>query len=92
MSAIKVQLPTALESRIGVRGDQHLQAHSIAEAIDHLKQQIPTLDNVLFTPHGRLRGFINLYLNDTDIRDLDGLQTQLQDGDCLAIVPAVAGG
>lgn len=92
MASVKVQIPSALESRIGAGGDLPVTAQSVAEAISHLSQDFPALEQVIFAANGRMRGFINLYLNDTDIRDLDGFETSLNEGDCLAIVPAVAGG
>jgi molybdopterin synthase sulfur carrier subunit len=92
MPVVLVQIPTALGSRLGKSGDQSVHATTVAEAIQELNNELPALEKIVFQSPGRLRGFINLYVNDTDIRDLEGLATDLTDGDRIAIVPAVAGG
>jgi molybdopterin converting factor small subunit len=59
---------------------------------EQLTLQYPELKQHLFTPEGKLRSFVNVYLNDDDIRYLDKLDTKVSDGDEIAILPAVAGG
>jgi molybdopterin converting factor small subunit len=64
---------------------------SVQEALDSLGAKYPGITGRLFD-NGQLRRFVNLYLNNEDVRYLDGLTTAVKDGDELAIIPAVAGG
>ena len=69
-----------------------LQADHIQEAVDTLAQRHPELRNHLYSDEGTLRTFVNLFLNGEDIRYLQGLDTRLQPGDLLQIIPSIAGG
>ena len=60
--------------------------------LEHLDRSFPGIRERLCDEHGAVRRFINLYLNDEDIRFLEGEKTVLKDGDELAIIPAIAGG
>ncbi|HEX5272000.1 MAG TPA: ubiquitin-like small modifier protein 1 [Gemmataceae bacterium] len=88
---VKVQIPTPMR--------QHTEGQAVVEAggatvqavLDSLGQKYPGLTSRLFD-NGQLRRFVNLYLNEEDVRYLDNLATPVKDGDDLAIIPAVAGG
>jgi molybdopterin converting factor small subunit len=73
------------------QGTVEVQGSTIQAALDDLTARYPALANRLFD-QGQVRRFINLFLNDEDIRYLENLQTPVKDGDDLAIIPAVAGG
>jgi MoaD family protein len=70
----------------------HADGETVREALRSLSQRYPGLSERLFGPEGELRPFVNVYLNDEDIRYLDKLETRVNEGDELAILPAVAGG
>jgi MoaD family protein len=65
---------------------------TVAEVIGALAAEAPELRAQLLSEDGRLRSFVNLYLNGEDVRSRSGLDTALADGDEIAIVPAIAGG
>ena len=67
-------------------------ARTVAEVLDNLEEHFPGLRERLVDDRGTIRKFINFYLNDEDIRFMDGEKTTLKDGDELAIIPAIAGG
>jgi molybdopterin synthase sulfur carrier subunit len=69
-----------------------VQASTIREAIEKLEEVYPGFKERILDEQGEVRKFVNLYLNDEDIRFLKGLDTELKDGDVLSIVPAIAGG
>jgi molybdopterin synthase sulfur carrier subunit len=89
--SVRVQIPTPLR--------QHTQGQAVVEAggatvqavLDDLGQKCPGITQRLFD-NGQVRRFVNVYLNDEDIRYLQNLATPVKDGDELAIIPAVAGG
>ena len=64
---------------------------NVKEVLDNLGAKFPNITGRIFE-NGQLRRFVNLYLNDEDIRYLDNLQSPVKDGDVLSIIPAVAGG
>jgi len=89
--SVRVHIPTPLR--------QHTQGQAVVEAtgttvqavLDDLGGKFPGISQRLFEK-GQVRRFVNVYLNDEDIRYLDNLATPVKDGDELAIIPAVAGG
>jgi MoaD family protein len=89
--AIKVQIPTPLRQHAEGQVEVEASGASVQAVLDDLTAKYPALKDRLFS-EGRVRQFINLWLNDEDIRYLDNLATPVKDGDELAIVPAVAGG
>ncbi|QZY28376.1 MoaD/ThiS family protein [Nocardioides coralli] len=93
--AIEVRIPTILRTYTGgekaVAGD----GGSLAELIDHLEANHPGIkDRLVDTSDGSddLRRFVNVYVNDEDVRFLGGLDAELNDGDQVVVLPAVAGG
>lgn len=89
---VKVIIPTPLRQYAGKKDAIELQAGTVAEALSGLTSQYGDLRRHLFTDEGKLRSFVNIYLNDEDIRYLKKDQTPLQDNDVISIVPSIAGG
>jgi molybdopterin converting factor small subunit len=90
--AVKVIIPTPLRAYASKKESVELQASTVSEALSSLTNLFADLKNHLYSDDGRLRSFVNVYVNDEDIRYLKGDQTQLRDGDILSIVPSIAGG
>ncbi|MEW6543234.1 MAG: ubiquitin-like small modifier protein 1 [Nitrospirota bacterium] len=89
---IKVRIPTPLRPLTKGQGEVEAKGASIEEMINHLEAQHPGLKNRLCDEKGELRRFVNIYVNEEDIRFLKGKDTALKDGDEISIVPAIAGG
>lgn len=89
---IKVRIPTPLRPLTRGQGEVEAKASSIAEMIDNLNVTHPGLKDRLCDEKGELRRFVNIYVNEEDIRFLKGKDTSLKDGDEVSIVPAIAGG
>lgn len=89
---IKVRIPTPLRPLTKGQGEVDAQANSIAEMIDTLNTSHPGIKDRLCDDTGELRRFVNIYVNEEDIRFLKGKETSLKDGDEVSIVPAIAGG
>ena len=89
--SIRIQIPTPMRQHTDGQPVVEVTAATVQGLLDALGQKFPGLTQRVLE-NGQVRRFINLYLNDEDIRYLDGLNTALKDGDELAIIPAVAGG
>jgi sulfur-carrier protein len=89
---IKVRIPTPLRPLTKGLGEVDAQAHTIVEMIDTLNTAHPGIKDRLCDDTGELRRFVNIYVNEEDIRFLKGKETSLNDGDEVSIVPAIAGG
>ncbi len=89
---VKVIIPTALRQHTNNEVELELNARTVGGALKELTTSFPKLRKHLYSDNGRLRNFINVYLNEEDIRYGDGESTALKEGDTLMIVPAVAGG
>ena len=89
---MKVIIPTALRQHTNNEDELQLDSGSVRSALHELVTTFPDLKRYLYAENGRLRNFINIYLNEEDVRYLSGEDTPLKDGDTLMIVPAVAGG
>ncbi len=92
MTDVTMRVPSAWRELAGGSATVTVSGATVGEALERFVADHPALRRHLFTPEGRLRSFVSLYLNDTDTRERDGLSTSLDDGDRLAIVPAIAGG
>jgi molybdopterin/thiamine biosynthesis adenylyltransferase/rhodanese-related sulfurtransferase/molybdopterin converting factor small subunit len=90
--AVTVSIPTPLRGFTGGRDALELPGHTVGEVLDGLLVAHAGLKRHLVQDDGRLRNFVNLYLNDTDIRQLDSTATPVREGDVLTIVPSIAGG
>lgn len=90
--AVKVIIPTPLRPYAGKQESVELQARTVGEALEQLTSKFAGLQKHLYTDDGRIRSFVNVYLNDEDIRYLQKESTQTRDGDTISIVPSIAGG
>ena len=90
--AVKVIIPTPLRQYAGKQESVHVQAGTVGEALSALTSQFEELKKHLFADDGRLRSFVNVYVNDEDIRYLQKDQTRVKEGDTISIVPSIAGG
>ena len=89
--AIRVQIPTPMREQAGGKADVEVTGTTVQAALDDLVRQYPGLKSKLFDG-GKLRPYINVFVNDEDIRYLDDLDTKVSDGVVVALIPAVAGG
>lgn len=89
---IKVRIPTPLRPLTKGQGEVEATAASISEMIENLNSAYPGLKDRLCDDKGELRRFVNIYVNEEDIRFLTHQDTPLKDGDHVSIVPAIAGG
>ena len=89
---MKIHIPTPLRQYVDRKDAVEVSGSTVADALAHLTAKHPDLKRHLYTDDGKLRSFVNVYLNDEDIRYLNKEQTQVKDGDSLAIVPSIAGG
>jgi molybdopterin/thiamine biosynthesis adenylyltransferase/rhodanese-related sulfurtransferase/molybdopterin converting factor small subunit len=90
--AVSVRIPTPLRTLTGGADEVSVQAGSVRALIDALEERHRGIKGHICDADGRLRRFVNLYLNDEDIRFQKGLDTPLKEGDVVAIIPAIAGG
>ena len=89
---IKVRIPTPLRPLTKGQGEVEIAAASIVDLIDSLNAAHPGIKARLCDDSGGLRRFVNIYVNEEDIRFLKGKDTTLKAGDEVSIVPAIAGG
>jgi molybdopterin converting factor small subunit len=89
---ITVQIPTALRRLTGGAARVHCSPATLGELLSGLSQQFPELGPHLRDEAGQVRRFLNIYVNEEDIRFLGGSEYAFQDGDEVLLVPSVAGG
>ncbi len=89
--SVEVRIPTILRPYTGGEKNVSGEGANLAELIADLESRHPGLQERLVDEPG-LRRFVNVYLNDEDVRVLGGLETELSDGDSVTVLPAVAGG
>jgi molybdopterin converting factor small subunit len=90
--AVKVIIPTPLRVYAAKKDSAEVSAQTVGEALGGLTMQYTELRKHLFTEDGKLRSFVNVYLNDEDIRYMAKEATPVKDGDVVSIVPSIAGG
>ncbi len=90
--AVKVLIPTPLRPYVGGRDALELEGGSVGELLEQLADEHAALKPHLFAENGRLRSFVNVYVNDRDIRRLAQQETEVGPGDTVSIVPSIAGG
>jgi molybdopterin converting factor small subunit len=90
--AVTVIIPTPLRVYAGKKQSTEVKAGSVGDALTQLTTEFAELKKHLFTEDGQLRSFVNVYVNDEDIRYLAKDQTMTKDGDTVSIVPSIAGG
>lgn len=88
----KIHIPTPLRQYTGKQAAVEVKAATIGEALSGLVAGHPDLRRHLYTDDGKLRAFVNVYLNDEDVRYLQKEATAVRDGDNISIVPSIAGG
>ena len=87
-----VRIPTPLRKLTSDKDEVTISAASIGQLIDEMESQYPGIKSRLCDESGNVRRFINLYVNNEDIRFLNGKDTALKEGDIVSIIPAIAGG
>lgn len=90
--AIKVRIPQPLQKLTNGQEQVEALASDVKSLIEDLGEKFPGIKDRLCDEGGKLRRFINVYINDEDIRFLKGDKTALKDGDEVSIIPAIAGG
>jgi MoaD family protein len=87
-----VRLPTVLRKHAGGQATVQANGDTLGDAVGDLVRQFPGLAGQVVTEDGTLHRFVNVYVNDDDVRYLQKLDTKLTEGDVISILPAVAGG
>jgi molybdopterin converting factor small subunit len=90
--AVQVRIPSLLRRQTGGEEIVALEGATLADVLDGLETRYQGLKGKLRGPQGEIRRFVNIYLNDNDVRLLAGPTTPVSDGDEVTIIPAVAGG
>lgn len=89
---VRVKVPTILRGHVDGAAEVHGEGATLRDLLDDLEHRYPGISARILTEDGRLHRFVNLYVNDEDVRYLGSLETGLQEGDTVSILPAVAGG
>jgi molybdopterin converting factor small subunit len=89
---IRIRIPTQLRTLTGGAGEATVEGTTVGEALTALDAAHPGFADRLYDDGGALRRFVNVFVDEEDVRFLDGLSTPVADGQTLSIVPAVAGG
>ncbi len=87
-----VRIPPVLRAQTGGQPEVKAAGSNVGEVLLALTAAHPDTEDQLFDPEGGLNRYVNVYLNDEDVRVLDGLETAVSDGDTVIIMPAMAGG
>jgi MoaD family protein len=89
---VEIRLPTVLRPQAGGRSTVEIEGSTIGEVLNKLVEENPGMKGQVLTDDGTLHRFVNVYLNDDDVRYLNQLDTKVSSGDRISILPAVAGG
>jgi molybdopterin converting factor small subunit len=87
-----IKIPPVLRASVGGEREVAASGANVGDVLRDLAASHPATESQLFSPDGQLNRYVNVYLNDEDVRVLDGLQTSVSDSDTLVILPAMAGG
>jgi molybdopterin converting factor small subunit len=87
-----IKIPPVLRASVGGEKEVDATGEDVGAVLRDLASNHPATQEQLFSPDGQLNRYVNVYLNDEDVRVLDGLDTAVDDGDTLVILPAMAGG
>jgi len=87
-----IKVPPVLRAQTGGEAEVSVEAANVGEVLRGLVEAHPGTERQLFDGEGALNRYVNIYLNDEDVRVLDGLETSVSDGDTVVILPAMAGG
>jgi molybdopterin synthase sulfur carrier subunit len=88
----KIKIPPVLRGSVGGAKEVDGSGSNVGEVLRSLAQQHPETESQLFSEDGQLNRYVNVYLNDEDVRVLQGLDTGVSDTDTIVILPAMAGG
>jgi MoaD family protein len=89
---VEVRIPTMMRPDAGGQATAQANGATVGEVLEDLVLQFPRLQGKFTNEDGSLHKFVNVYVNDEDVRYLERLDTKVADGDEIAILPAVAGG
>lgn len=89
---VNIKIPGPLRKLTGGKNIVQVDAHSVEEAIKELLKSYPGLKERITDENGNVREFLNIYVNEQDIRFMDNLQTKVKEGDVILLIPAIAGG
>ena len=89
---MKINIPTPLRQYAEKKDTVDVQAQTVGDALTRLTTKHPELRRHLYTDDGKLRAFVNVYLNDEDVRYLQKESTPVRESDTISIVPSIAGG
>ena len=92
MTVAKVRIPGSLREQVGGQSTLDVEGGTVQEILERLTTEHPGIRGRLLDDGGQLRRFVNVFVDDEDIRHQDGLQTAVQPGQQVSILPAVAGG
>ena len=87
-----LRIPTPLRSYTNGQSEVNISGSNISDALTDLTTQYPTIRPHLFNEGGELRPFVNLFIGENNIKDLQGVDTPIKDGDRLVLIPSIAGG
>jgi sulfur-carrier protein len=87
-----IKIPPVLRASVGGEREVSASGSNVGEILRNLASDHPATESQLFSAEGELNRYVNVYLNDEDVRVLDGLDTVVGDGDTVVILPAMAGG
>jgi len=87
-----LRIPTPLRTYTGGKSEVTVSGSKIAEALNDLTTQFPAIKPHLFHETGELRPFVNLFVGENNIKDLQGVDTPIKDGDKIMLIPSIAGG
>ena len=87
-----LRIPAALRDYTGGHAEMAVTGHTVAVALSSLSAAYPQLRRHLYTERGELRNYVNVFVNQDDVRTLNGLETPVREDDTLMIVPSIAGG
>jgi molybdopterin converting factor small subunit len=88
----KIKIPPVLRASVGGEKEVSASGENVGAVLKDLAASHPATESQLFSAEGELNRYVNVYLNDEDVRVLDGLDTVVGEGDTLVILPAMAGG
>jgi adenylyltransferase/sulfurtransferase len=87
-----LRIPTPLRPYTSGKSEVNVNGSNISEALDDLTSQFPSIKPHIFNEGDELRPFVNLFIGENNIKDLDGVNTPVKEGDRLVLIPSIAGG
>ncbi|MEA2461605.1 MAG: sulfur-carrier protein [Actinomycetota bacterium] len=90
--SVEIRIPTVFRKFTGGKATAELEAGTIGQLIDQLEADFPGFKGQVLTEEGQLHRYVNVYVNDEDARYLEQLDTKVNDGDTVSLLPSVAGG